>query len=264
MSNTEFALFKLKDGSGEIRVTPDGRPHVLDMIEVLGGKKNPADAWSELKKAHPEIVGKTDLFRFPGTRGRKSPVAACKAAAYEILGLLPGAVGASYREKAAELFVAYLDDPAKLAASIVDSLSPEEQKWLEARLWGKRARYSFTGAISRAGGTPACFGDSTNTIYEIRLGAKASILKRNVIKRKSLKVKVQSLQLREHLSIENLVTIEHTERVAGNQLRLAAESGRLNGTPMTDTRDRHILHIVETTARYLHDLSEGNTVVPGL
>ena len=47
---------------GEIRVTPDERYSVFDVVEVIGGKKNPRDAWKVLTEQFPEVVGKTDSF----------------------------------------------------------------------------------------------------------------------------------------------------------------------------------------------------------
>lgn len=85
---------------GEIRVTSDSRFSVFDTIEVVGGKKNPRDAWDDLQLIHPEVVGKTDNFQFPGRGQRNTPVANTENIFY-IIGLLPGAVGRAYREDAA-------------------------------------------------------------------------------------------------------------------------------------------------------------------
>jgi hypothetical protein len=41
---------------------PQGQPSVIDMIRVLGGKKNPKDVWMRIKGAYPEVVGKCDHF----------------------------------------------------------------------------------------------------------------------------------------------------------------------------------------------------------
>lgn len=91
-------------GYGEIRVSDDGRYSVFDVIEVIGGKKNPRDAWKVLTEGFPEVVGKTDNFQFPGAGQRKTPVANNEGILY-IIGLLPGAVGRSYREEAAKLML---------------------------------------------------------------------------------------------------------------------------------------------------------------
>ncbi|MDF5718750.1 MAG: hypothetical protein PUP93_34005 [Rhizonema sp. NSF051] len=94
---TSLSLLKY----GEIRVTSDSRFSVFDTIEVVGGKKNPRGAWDDLQTMHPEVVGKTDNFQFPGQGQRLTPVANTENIFY-IIGLLPGAVGKAYREDAAK------------------------------------------------------------------------------------------------------------------------------------------------------------------
>ena len=46
-----------------------GQPSVFDMIRVLGGQKNPHDAWARLVETHPEVLGKCEnlLFTSQGT-----------------------------------------------------------------------------------------------------------------------------------------------------------------------------------------------------
>lgn len=92
-------------GYGEIRTTEDFRYSVFDTIEVLGDKKNPRDAWEALCEKYPEVVDKTDNFQFSGKGQRLTPVADENNILY-IIGLLPGAVGKSYREEAATLMIA--------------------------------------------------------------------------------------------------------------------------------------------------------------
>ena len=81
----------------------------------LGGQKNPRDAWNRLAETHPEVVGKCDNLKFPGSGQRETPVAKDKEAAYYILGLLPGAVGRRYREHAAKVFAQFVENPGQLA-----------------------------------------------------------------------------------------------------------------------------------------------------
>lgn len=54
---------------GEIRITPEGQPSVFDMVKVLTGR-SPKQLWARLVETHPEVVGKTDHFRFLG-RGQR-------------------------------------------------------------------------------------------------------------------------------------------------------------------------------------------------
>ncbi|MUH00611.1 hypothetical protein F7734_53425 [Scytonema sp. UIC 10036] len=86
---------------GEIRVTEDEQFSVFDTIRVIGGKKNPRDAWKALCEQYSEVVGKTDSYKFPGKGQQETPVANLENIFY-IIGLLPGAVGHSYRETAAK------------------------------------------------------------------------------------------------------------------------------------------------------------------
>jgi hypothetical protein len=57
------------------------------MIRVLGGQKNPRDAWNRITDTHPEVVGKCDNLQFPGPGQRDTPVAKTKEDAYYILRL---------------------------------------------------------------------------------------------------------------------------------------------------------------------------------
>jgi hypothetical protein len=86
---------------GEIRVTDDGRSSVYDIIQVIGGKKNPRETWKRLCDDYPEVVTFCDNFQFPGVGQRPTPVADIEGMFY-IIGLLPGSVGHTYREAAAK------------------------------------------------------------------------------------------------------------------------------------------------------------------
>ena len=106
----------------EIRVTDDGRFSVLDVIEFCG-KKNPVQVWSGdkrgngLAKKYIELSHKVDNFKFPGRGQRFTPVANRENILY-IIGLLPGAIGRSYREESAKVFLQYLDASPELAESL--------------------------------------------------------------------------------------------------------------------------------------------------
>lgn len=89
-------------GYGEIRQTHDNRFSVFDTIAVVGGKRNPWDAWNAICQQFPEVLGKVEDFQFSGQGQRKTPVASKENILY-VIGLLPGTVGRSYREDAAKL-----------------------------------------------------------------------------------------------------------------------------------------------------------------
>lgn len=93
---------------GEIRITPDERYSVFDVIEVIGGKKNPWDAWDTLSEQFPEVLGKVEDFKFPGRGQRLTPVTN-KEGLLHIIGLLPGTVGRTYREDAAKLMLSKIE-----------------------------------------------------------------------------------------------------------------------------------------------------------
>ena len=110
---------------GEIRVTHDFRYSVYDIIEVIGGKKNPRDSWKALSEPFPEVVAKTDNFQFAGVGQRPTPVTSKEGVLY-IIGLLPGTVGKSYREDAANLMLAKIEGLKAQSQITLDSeFTPE-------------------------------------------------------------------------------------------------------------------------------------------
>jgi hypothetical protein len=58
----------------EIRVTPDGRYSVYDVIRFCG-KKNPHDAWKVLCQQFPSLMSLTSSFQFPGKGQKETTVA---------------------------------------------------------------------------------------------------------------------------------------------------------------------------------------------
>lgn len=88
---------------GNIRVTEDDKFSVYDIIRVIGGKKNPWDCWKRLCDEYSELLASCEEYKFPGRGGaaRTTPVTDSEGAFY-IIGLLPGAVGHAYRERAAK------------------------------------------------------------------------------------------------------------------------------------------------------------------
>jgi hypothetical protein len=234
-----------------IRVTPTGQPSVFDMIRVLGGQKNPRDVWERLTESHPEVVGKCDNLKFPGRGQRETPVARTKEDAYVILGLLPGAVGRKYREDAARLFVAYLDNPAGLANSLVDRLSENEKERLEARLNGKRTRSCLSDNLKEAGVHTWGYGLCTNAIYEPVLGTDAKTLKQQTAE--STGLPLARVNPRDHMSIKQLNDVETAERVASGQIK---RSGAYGNHPVE--------RVVRRSAEFTRQLLDGEITIPGL
>jgi hypothetical protein len=237
--------------AGDIRVTSVGQPSVFDMIRVLGGQKNPRDTWANLVEKYPEVVGKCDNLKFPGRGQRETPVARTKEDAYYILGLLPGTVGRKYREDAAKLFTAFLDDPLSVAKSAADVLTPEQSEWLEARLNSKRTRNLTTEDYKKCGVEGVGFAMCTNAIYQPILGATASQLKTKISEKKELPIK--SINPRDHMSIKELNDVEFAERVAAGQVKRANAYG-----------NKQVVSVVRHSAEYTKKLLDGDISIPGL
>lgn len=212
-------LIKWTSDDGEIRITSNGQPSVFDMIKILGGQKNPRRCWGRLAETHPEVVAKTDNFKFTGAGQRETPVAKDKEAVFYILGLLPGEVGRKYREQSAKLFTKWLQDPAGLVGDLAEQLEEDQQKKLEARLKGKRTRHKFTDALKERGvGGRYGYANCTNAIYEPVLGASARGMKLRIAEREGLVVaKVKSV--RDHMTLDELTDVEFAEDVAEAQIR---------------------------------------------
>ena len=170
MNNLSVFAF---DGD-RIRQSEDGYYSIFDIIRILGGQKGERKVWERLQKPYPEVVAKCHNFKFPGRGQRETPVTNKEGALY-IIGLLPGAVGRKYREEAAKLFLAYLDDPAKLGRIAVDRAStPEQVKQIESAArrkylrfcargtdcQGSRYRHRVVRARSFAGGSEVGIGET--------------------------------------------------------------------------------------------------------
>tara|TARA_R110002110_G_scaffold406959_1_gene627473 strand:- start:320 stop:1075 length:756 start_codon:yes stop_codon:yes gene_type:complete len=237
--------------SGQIRVTSNGQPSVFDMIKTLGGKKNPRDCWASIVECHPEVVGKTDNFRFPGPGQRETPVAKTKEDVLYILGLLPGTAGRSYREQAAKLFTAFLDNPSSVAAAAIERMTEDEQERLEARLKGKRTRHTFTDALKTYDVVQQGYAHCTNAIYVPILGSDARQLKNKIAEEKNLVLK--SVNPRDHFTVQQLTDVETAERVAVGQL----ERNTVGGNPGVE-------RIVRKSAEYVRKILDGDIDIPGI
>lgn len=126
---TQIAL----ENYGEIRVTPDEQYSVFDVVEVIGGKKNPHQAWEGLTATYPEVLQKVENFKFPGRGQRLTPVTDKEGLLY-VIGLLPGAVGRSYREDAAKLMLSKIEGRSDKVVGKTDNLalSPAPKEIAEA------------------------------------------------------------------------------------------------------------------------------------
>ncbi len=194
----------------EIRVTPDGRFSVYDVIKFCGCSSE-REVWKRLQERYPEVVTLCDNFKFPGKGQRNTPVAD-RPGILQIIGLLPGSVGRSYRESAAKIFIAYLDASPELAGDIIDRATPEDLRKIETRLKGKQIRVAFTSVLQDRGVTEGWqFGACTNAIYRPLLGADAQQLReqRRLMKHDNVReamtgVELAAVMLAENMAIEKI------------------------------------------------------------
>lgn len=243
-------LWTCDDGS--IRVNKAGQPSVFDMIKILGGQKNPRRCWGRLTETHPEVVAKTDNFKFTGAGQRETPVAKDKEAVFYILGLLPGEVGRKYREQSAKLFTKWIEDPAGLVGDLADQLDEEQQKKLEARLSSKRQRHEFTDALKDQGVMRWGYAHCTNAIYESILKAGARGLKDRFAERENVAIsKIKNP--RDHMTITELGEVEFAEKVATGQIRRQNVYG-----------NHGCERVSRKSAEYTRKLIDGEIDIPGI
>jgi len=237
---------------GEIRITSDGQPSILDMIKILGGQKNPKMVWKRLQESHPEVVTKCDHFQFPGQGQRPTPVAKDKEATFYILGLLPGEVGKKYREQSAKFFTKYIEDPAGLVGDLAERLTEDQQERLEARLKGIRTRKAFTDVLKEFGVVQNGYAICTNAIYTGVLYTDAAGLKDRIAERENLPIK-KVKNPRNYMSITELGDVETAERVAEGQLRRNTVAGNAG-----------VARLVRKSAVYTRQLLDGEIDIPGI
>lgn len=166
----------------------DGLYSVYDIIRVIGGILNPHQYWlgDKSKRAtrqkgfierYPEVLRKTDNLKFPGRGQRLTPVCN-KQVALEIIGLLPGEVGAKYRQEAAKLFIAYVDADIALADDIIQrNQSDEDLEWIKARVEGKIVRKAFTDELKDRGVRGIGYAINTDNINKGITGYTAKEIK---------------------------------------------------------------------------------------
>ena len=213
--------------STEIRTTEDGRFSVFDVIKFCGCSSE-RKVWERLVERHPEVVTFCHNFKFPGKGQRQTPVAD-RAGILQIIGLLPGAVGRSYREAAAKVFIAYLDASPELAGDIIDRATPEDLRRIEKRLQGKKIRVEFTHVLQDHGVQEGWqFGACTNAIYRPLLGADAKTLReqRGLVKKDNVRDSMTDVELAAVMLAESLATrdIESNDRQGFSQCRDATSN----------------------------------------
>lgn len=124
------SALKFEEYQAEVRLTPDNRISVFDLIRVIGGQKNPREVWKRLctksSAEYSEVVSFCDSFKFPGRGQQETPVIG-KEGALVLLGILPGEVGRKYRLDAAKLMLSYLEAPEELAKKAIERIEDKEK-----------------------------------------------------------------------------------------------------------------------------------------
>jgi len=203
--------------NSDIRVTPSGEYSVFDVIKFCG-QKNPWEPWKRLCTKYPEVITKCEDFKFPGKGQRNTPVANRENSLY-IIGLLPGAIGRSYREESAKVFLQYLNASPELAESVINRATPEDLRRIEERLKARKIRVAFTATLQNHGVTEGWqFGAITNEIYKPILGGTAKQIRAD----RNLPTRVN---IRENISMLEDVAVSFAEQLTQRDI----ERQNLNG-----------------------------------
>lgn len=179
--------------NAEIRITEDGKASVLDIIRVVGGLKNPRATWNQLKEKYPDAAIRCDSVHFPDSKGRKNtatPVVDAEGA-IAIFQVLPGTMGAKFRQATAKLVVKYLGYKVDLAEELIDSIDdPAELQRIQQRA-EQKTTFKLRNLILAQHGVSQ-YGRMTNASYQGLFGTTAEGLR----KIKKLKPKAN---VREHM-----------------------------------------------------------------
>lgn len=149
-----FSFTDTPDGH-KIRRSPDGKLSVFDLLKAAGAK-NPRDLFTRLSKVYPDTVAKCDSVKLQREDGKKAnlPTPVCDEAVWRrIMTVLPGVMGAQYREAANTLVDLFFAADITVAESIVTrNKNPKDHERLQARMDGIKVRNKFTGTIAKHGG----------------------------------------------------------------------------------------------------------------
>ena len=195
----------------KIRRTEDGRCSVYDLIRAVG-QQDPYNVWKRLKNEYPDILTLCQDIKFPGTKQKKTPAVNLQGW-FQILPLLPGAMGKKYREEAAQLVTRYIQGDVTLAAEIADrNDNPEDLKWLEKRVKSKNTRNNFTATLAQHGVIDRGYADCTNNVYRGLYGGTAKQLKqqRGLAKKDNL---------RDTMTTSEISQIDFAEDLASRRLK---------------------------------------------
>lgn len=155
-----------------VRRTADGKASVFDLLGVAGAT-NPRVTFKRLSAAYPDVVTtcyNVKFLRSDGKLNRETP--ACDEAGWRrILTVLPGVMGAQYREAANQLVDLFTKADIRVAESVVErNDNPADLERLKARVDGKKVRNMFTSTIARHGGSGGPIGAYAQTSIATSVG----------------------------------------------------------------------------------------------
>lgn len=93
-------IFKQLGFDGNIRITPDGKASVLDIISVAGGHDNTRVVWKRLSDDQ-ELVKFCNIFKFKGQGARDTPVISAEGLD-TLINSIPGETAKKFRIKGCE------------------------------------------------------------------------------------------------------------------------------------------------------------------
>lgn len=93
-------IFKKLGFDGNIRITPDGKASVLDIIKVAGGQKTADKTWERIKD-QDQVLSDCLHFRFKGQGARDTPVISAEGLDI-LINLIPGEAAKKFRIKGCE------------------------------------------------------------------------------------------------------------------------------------------------------------------
>jgi hypothetical protein len=127
---TDFNLIIPELKNLKIRRTKDEKASVFDLLRAVGASKtNATTTWYAIQERYKDVCSNIAHVQFEDSVGRKNkatPVVTLEQW-LKILAVLPGAMGASYREKSANLVCRYLSGDADLALDILYREGNKEQ-----------------------------------------------------------------------------------------------------------------------------------------
>ena len=106
MKNKMSYLCHLKDITGlstkkAVRITPDKKASVYDIIEVIGSKTYHS-TWEYIRRKNQEVLEYIDYFKFTGQGQRNTPVVTAEGLIF-LINCIPGEKAKHIRQECAKI-----------------------------------------------------------------------------------------------------------------------------------------------------------------